>query len=353
MHISLAPSTLSRQRLPETNSRTPRRLVALAGALGFVLSSCQRAPSAAELASPPTNEGRSVADQALIALLTPDVPTERAALLEGPSGSAWFEALLAAEPPTSYVDQYLSTIRQRGVESEPLMSSPHAIPPRILGYRLHAVLPAGVRPFSLAFTSFENRDDDWLEAHPLRNAPYPITVHGRTLRVMLGKRLNAWRQEVLVPTADIEVVEELPFARFPGAVLKRVSGPTTDAGHIRDASVTRAYVIVGATHEDVLRHYASTLAPIGAERSRDGVYWSGHLAGMTRLSVSSEATPLAISGVPLDAIFKRAPFLLASAPQGVAGFLVHAEFESVATAARYWPAEQRKRRAQLLNEVAR
>ena len=285
-------------RTAQSEAATHRGRACLFGALPWTLACLSVLAGCRFLKSDerPVTGGKPYSDPELAQLLNPDRPVEHASLSTDSRGYRVYEALFRGAPPPDYKEHYLDLIRTRGVLIRPIGSSPHAIPPRVFGYSIIAILPGPEKPFTIRYAEFTTKDEDWLDEHPLFSAPDPVMLDDRTLTVRIGWERQAWTELILVPDTDVEKVQEFPFARYPSAVLKSV-GPLDDYGLVTRQNVRRRYVVGCTSVSEILSHYENKLRSIGVENvqvTATSLLWNGTARG------GIEA--VGISKVPIDTI---------------------------------------------------
>ncbi|MCI0410165.1 MAG: hypothetical protein L0191_16680 [Acidobacteria bacterium] len=311
-----------------------------------VLAGCQRAPLTDD--ARPWERGETVSDPALEELLKPDVPVQSTRLHRGADGRFYYVARINDNAPRGYHDRYLQLIQSRGVLTMARSGNPHIIPQRIQSYVFFVFRKGRTRPYTLLHRRFEDTDARWLQAEPLRNLPHPLTLSGRELVFRLGPgALQPWKETILVPDKDGAEVKELPFPRFPGAVLKEVSVPEDDAHLLEHLHVGRTYTTLGARIEEVIDHYervieahgVPVIRPANAQNSLS--WWGGSRSLKTLTQVSVKKTPFAPapgSDITLQTIRELAPDLLQDFPSDAVAFDVFLTFVDAGTAMPYWPA---------------
>lgn len=299
-----------------------------------------------------------VSDPAFEELLKPDVAVESTGLHRGTDGRVYYVARLNSDPPRGYHDRYLQLIQSRGVLTMAHSGNPHVIPQRIQSYYFFVFRKGRTRPYTLLYRRFQDTDERWLKAEPLRGLPNPLALSGRELSFRLpAEALQRWRESILVPDEDVVDVKELPFRRFPGAVLQRVPVPEDDAHLLEDRKVRRMYVAVGARIEEVIDHYQRVIEAYGvpltrpANRRHTISWWGGKqsLKNLTQVSVQDRSfAPVPGSDITLERIRELAPDLLQDFPSESVAFQVSLGFVDVKSAVPYWPAAAQVRWKELV-----
>jgi hypothetical protein len=300
-------------------------------------------------------EGTPVMEADYEAMLRPEEPLGSAGLFVGKDRKLYYVAHLREEPGRGFLDAYQKQIQSRGFLIFASGDSPHSILPRVTGYRFVVFKKGPVRPFTLFYRWFYDSPAG-KDLPPPRSYPFPVQLHGRTLVVTLGtEALEPWEKSVVVPEEDVVDVKELPFPRFPGAVLTRVSRHEGPYG-LRRGDVLRSYVVRGASIEDILTHYRGVLQqhgiPIGPVHGATAEYsWFSRdnpVQGLYQASVEPALLMVVRTELSTQTLGKWAPSLLEDLPADVVAFTVNVGFVRSEVAAEYWTAEEQAARAALL-----
>jgi hypothetical protein len=288
----------------------------------------------------PWEKGPAVTAPELEAMLKPLEPTKWAGLRKGTDGRHYFVAELESEPSSDFLERQERAYQARGVLSRSVGESPHSFPRR-RGYE-HLIFRKGrTKPWSLYYLEIHDSDSKWLGEAPFyRQYPSPYHLDGRFFVLRLGERdLTAWKELVIVPDRDVVDLKELPFPRFPGAVVSRV-------GDAKGALfVTREYVVRKAGVEAVRQHYTEALRQAGSSTDNihkdSRLHWSSGgqpIDGITRVSLDLIPPPfIAGKDVALDRVRELAPTLFEDFPDPVIGLWLSIGFEDAALADPYQP----------------
>jgi hypothetical protein len=293
-------------------------------------------------------------DPVLLALLRPDIPDIRVAsdgLYRTSSGQVFYEARLRDAPPRNYAKRYARLLDERAIRVRADASSPHAFPPRNFGWWTEVYRPGRRSPFSVFVTEFRDRDDEWLKSH--WNAADPLQIAEGRWRFRLGRLVRPWTEHVIVPIEDVAPVLELPLPRFPGAILKKTYPIEDDAELLKDAMISRAYVVTGASFESVVAHYKAQGEKVGIQGATGGgdFFWSGDgPSALVQFGVTNSY--VVVGGVGLLEVAGKWPHLMAGFPDQFIEYLVHARFKDAVTACAYRTETERKRRAALESQGA-
>jgi hypothetical protein len=250
--------------------------------------------------------------------------------------------------------------RGRLVSDPEFEENPHIVPRRIRSYDFFVFRKGRSRPFTLFYRQFDDTDNRWLDEHPFRNLPRPFTLGGRRLVVRLASyALQPWKESILVPDHDVVEVSELPFPRFPGAVLERVFRRDREKDLLEDGRVSRDYVTIGSDFEGVLAHYQLAIGafgiPIGRRQDNPAqLRWLDReqpIKSVIRARVQRLGfAPVPARDLGLEEVRTAAPTLFLDFPADAVLFGVTLEFADVETAAAYWTAEDQRRRRVLLQK---
>jgi hypothetical protein len=302
----------------------------------------------------PWEKGQRITDPDLEQILRPDVPVVSAGLYRGTDRRVYFVAKLAGKPGDHYLEKYQKLIASRGVFARPVGSSPHAIPPRIMGSYFLAFKKGRLVPFSLFHVEFKDGDDKWLRKHPLRSFPNPFKLERDLLSIRLGFEDQPWTESILVPERDVVDVKELPFPRFPGAVLQWTGPEKSDGQLLDDPSVYRNYVVPTVPMSDVIKHYVGVLRAYGvplepeSPNERGRISWGGSFKHIERIAVEPSGAAQGLHGaLGRDELREKVPNLMEGSPK-VLAFSVRVGFTSSEDAAAYFTEQERLRREQLL-----
>ncbi len=288
--------------------------------------------------------GAPYSDARLLAVLRPGVAVQRDGLWEDHAVGVWYEALLDADPPTDFGDQYLVSLRSRGVFVQAQPNSPHAIFSRVDGFEVVVVQRGSAPIYSVEYVTFGRRravsDSTGLSTRDFRDIAGPVRVTGRQLTFLLGRRASPWTARIVVPTRDLLTPPELPFPRYPGALL--VSANVALGESRGRSSIDRHYVLRGGAWDGVARHYERALAALGLNDIRTSsasplVFWSGDSAlGLLRVAIGpTQATLVPESGLNISEMRSTAPRLLEGLPDDALFFNVSVDFSSPSAATRY------------------
>lgn len=297
-------------------------------------------------------QGTPVKDPDFEEMLRPVEPLESAGLFVGKDGSVHYVAHLRKEPGRDFLDAYRKTISSRGFLIFASGDSPHSIVPRITGYRFVVFKKGPLRPFTLFHRWFY--DSAGKDLPFPRSYPSPVRLHGRTLVVTLGpKALEPWETSIVVPEADVVDVKELPFPRFPDAVLTSVDRHEGEYG-LRETGTSRRYVARGKAFEEILHHYRRALEGRGMSivpvKNTTSTTWRSAKvrADLTEVSLGRTRVMVIRTELTTETLMEQAPGLLEGFPTDVVAFVLHVRFATDETAANYWTAEDQTRRAALL-----
>jgi hypothetical protein len=303
------------------------------------------------------DQQQPIDDAVLEEMLRPSLPTTSDRLFADRRGWTYYEAQLSEDPPRGYVESYVKQLPQKGVLIRGAGGSPHGVLPRVRTYTTLCARPGRTRPFSVRYTEFRSHSELGLEGgDALKSAPVPVRVDGRRLRFALGDRLAEWGERILVPTEDLVSAPELPFPRFPGAVVKDI--PLYDLRerglYLETTATTRVYVAQGKTLEEIGKFYVDEARSVGIDcrQHQDGsVFWRGSSPiGVTGLVVGKRN--LSTLGDLGTDLWRLMPQLAVGLPAGVIEFDVRVQFDSNARASQYWPEPERARRYQLQSQGA-
>jgi len=308
--------------------------------------------------------GRKISDVELEAALTPDVPVESSGLFLGKDRKAYYVATLRSDPPLLFERRYSKLIESRGILGHRVTGSAHAIVPRVYGYEFLFLKKGRVKPFSLYYRKFNDYDPD-----PASNAelPDPLSVEGRRLVLRLGFGVQGpWKESILVPAEDLIEVKELPFPRFPGAVLADNNEPdeytANDRRLIEGRVISRIYVYASSFSE-VAAHYRRTLTELGMPVKPFGdpireLGWQGRgrSDGMERVDVEEMSNWFAAvpkTQLTTEELRQRLPSLMEGLPSNAQQYRVIAGFRDPETAAQYWSSKTQELRRSLLESGRR
>jgi hypothetical protein len=295
----------------------------------------------------PWEKGAPVTAPELETLLQPTEPTKWTALRKGTDGSYYYLAELQNAPSGDFIERQHEAYRSRGVFTRAIGESPHSFP-RTLGYE-HLMFRKGrSRPWSLHSLEIKDYNVESMSDAPFyRQYPKPIHVEGRLLVFRLGQSdVTAWKERVIVPEQDVMALKELPFPRFPGALVNYVGGDR------ESPVVTRYYVVRTRGINEVLEYYREAIThagfPIDYDRNRPReLTWrvdGQAVKDVIRIRVVEFPLPL-LPGNPLSLaqVRERAPSLFTDFPHPLGGYQVSVVFENTALAVPYQPEEDSSR----------
>ena len=266
-----------------------------------------------------------VDDHELEALLSPDLETQGTELLENGEGERLFVARLRQRVPRGYRDRYVRLLRTRGVFIYP-RRDPHIYPWGVSkgpvdGYDFTVVVPGVDAPqaYSLCHRSFQDFDtSDWRSWRPHL---HPVEVRGTLVLVRLGNAGKAMSREIWVlPRRDQADAPELPFPRYPGAVIQAVY-PGRDLGRTAEwrTRIARRYSVQDAP-ERVIAYYTRALEVLGGKPTAislthgTAIEWRApfsQTSGFQRVMISAASPP----ALPLQPSVEGAPELLDRFPR--------------------------------------
>jgi hypothetical protein len=334
-------------------SRWGPGLGAMIVSIGCTVSCGSPVPTTTESVRARGGASERVVDMDLESMLLPSAAVEDAGLYSV-AGLFFYEARLKEPPGHDFLDRYQELLFSRGVLIRALGGSPHAVVPRLLGWETRCIRPGRVKPFSYFETVFVNRP----EGSGVKSSPWStgdiLRLEGDSLRLDLGQRRAPWSEVVLVPNEDQESARELPFMRFPGAVLLAQPVPIKDRDLLDSTNVGRRYVAQAGSFEDVLSHYQSEMQRLGivlrVATDRRSASWSGGVtSGLVSVSIGEDSLVL-LGRFPLDQARRRWPRVFQAYPEEVVRFYVSAYLTDNAAAAAYWTPEEQQRRAALLGK---
>ena len=308
--------------------------------------------------------GRRIVDAELEAALTPDVPVESSGLFLGEDRKAYYVATLRSDPPLLFERGYSKLIESRGILRHTVSGSAHAIPPQVYGYEYLFLKKGRLKPFSLLYRKFNDYDPDPESKAEIAD---PFSMEGRRLVLRLGFGVQApWKENILVPEEDLIEVKELPFPRFPGAVLADNNEPDAQASgddRLREGkTISRTYVCA-SSFPQVAAHYRRYLTDIGmaVKPLGDPIHtldWRGHgrSDGIEQVLVSEMSnwfTAVPKTQLTTRELRERLPSLVEGFPSDAQQYLVNVRFRDPDTAAQYWSSRTQELRRSLLESERR
>lgn len=351
-----------------------RETSVLAGVAVFCLwtAACGMGVSDEALPRPWAN-GQELHDPAyrdLEPILLPDQPVESSRFVLGTDRRVYYVARLSSRPWPMADTRYRQLLRSRGFFTEAQSTSGGRPGGRRYGYKMLVFRKGPVSPYSLLYWQFGDDDETSGTYGPRRdgaNFPRPVQVDGRDLTVRLGSpAFEGWRQWILLPEEDVARVKELPFERYPGAVLAEVLSIGSHANWrvdlLKERGGGRQYLVRGTTCAAVLAHYANVLDPLGLPREFwDPTYRVAYRARGTAdvaLAYVSVASMGPVVMLPDPALLQQevseyAPQLLQDLPSDFCRYRVLIDFRTNADAAEYWSQEDQQKREALLRKEGR
>lgn len=288
--------------------------------------------------------GTPVRDEAYEEVLRPDVPVESDGLFRGRDGRISYAARLASTPWPGYLLRYEKLLRSRGFLMIPYNTNVHVPLFRRLGTDFLFMSKVRPAPYTLAVRSFRDTDARWTRDEVLTNYPAPVALRGRVLSVRLGEdALTPWQETVLVPDRDVLQLRELPFPRFPGAVLSGTLVPRLDPPEADRAlrTVLRTYIVRGASMDAITRHYVDVTARFGSPVTRDvnPDEWTWYdktgIRGVQAIAIL-RGTPSDVGDTPFQDLRRIAPEFIGDFPADARFFSVRVMFTDLATVRQYW-----------------
>jgi hypothetical protein len=291
----------------------------------------------------PWEKGSPVTAPELETLLKPLEPAKWTGLRKGTDGRYYYLAELESSPSGDFIERQHQAYQSRGVFTRAIGESPHSFPRR-LGYE-HVILRKGrVKPWSLHCLEIDDSNPKWISEAPFyRQFPKPSHLEGRLFVFRLGQSdVTAWKELVIVPDQDLMTLKELPFLRFPGAVINAVVGEKENPG----PGIAHRYVVRTHPINEVLEHYRKVIVRAGFPIDYDNIHpreltWRADgqaVNGVISIGVMETVVPFLL-GKPfgLAEVRERVPFLFEDFPDPVTGFQVSMDFEDASLAAPYQP----------------
>lgn len=289
-----------------------------AAVVGLAMAGCGWTSASPEESPDPCAGRPAVSDAGLEEALAPEA-SERSCLCRGADGRYYYVAHLSQPPSSDFAEDYAGLIASRGFLIRSIRSSPHVPPTRVEGYEFFLVRPTSVQPLVVRSRRFMDFSDD--KGAFAKSHPWPISLEGRRLVVRLGAdALVSWQERTLVPAEDAVAVKELPFPRYPGAVLTRAFG------HSR--SVGRNYAVRRTSLDSVLDHYFRVCEAFGRpqRRTNDIRCFAADPANPVEYMGAEKGSLLAAPGLALHRVAEAAPELLRDLPQDLTPFTIRVNF---------------------------